>query len=250
MGFSWIALALVVCLVASCVRTAHGAAADGPQDRRVAERQQMVEAQLAARGIEDRRVLAALTSVPRHAFVTPEHEPDAYLDCPLPIGHGQTISQPYIVALMTEALELEPGDRVLEVGTGSGYQAAVLGVLCREVFTIEIVPELATRARRVLEELDQANVHVRTGDGYMGWPEEAPFDAVILTAAPDRVPTPLVEQLKPGGKLVLPVGETAYDQSLLRITKHDDGSTGVERLAPVRFVPMTGVVQDAAQGGR
>jgi protein-L-isoaspartate(D-aspartate) O-methyltransferase len=208
-----------------------------------AAREQMVRRQLAARGVRDPRVLDAMGRVPRHELVPPELRDEAYEDRPLPIGHGQTISQPYVVAAMSEALRLEGGERVLEVGTGSGYQAAVLGLLAREVYTIEIVAPLAERAAQDLERLGYANVHVRQGDGYRGWPEHAPFDAIMVTAAPDHVPQPLLDQLALGGRLVLPVGDT-LGQELVLVTR---GPEGFERkeLLPVRFVPMTG----EAEGG-
>jgi protein-L-isoaspartate(D-aspartate) O-methyltransferase len=202
----------------------------------MAERNQMVAAQIQARGVKDPRVLDAMRRVPRHRFIPTALEPEAYSDRPLPIGNAQTISQPYIVAYMTETLELEVGDSVLEIGTGSGYQAAVLGELVREVYTIEIVAELAGRATRTLADLGYANVHVRHGDGYAGWPEHAPFDAIMVTAAPDHVPDPLVQQLAVGGRLIIPVG--TGDQQLRLIRKTDSGI--VERTTiPVRFVPFT-----------
>lgn len=199
-------------------------------------RRQMVEQQIRARGVRDPRVLAAMEKVPRHAFVLPGNEHAAYSDSPLAIGHSQTISQPYIVAYMTEALRLAPDARVLEVGTGSGYQAAVLGELVAEVYTIEIVPPLAERASQVLARLGYENVHVRAGDGYGGWPDRAPFDAVIVTAAPDHVPEALVEQLRVGGRLVIPVGEA--DQDLFVFMRTEQGLREEARL-PVRFVPLT-----------
>ncbi|MBI2212902.1 MAG: protein-L-isoaspartate(D-aspartate) O-methyltransferase [Acidobacteria bacterium] len=204
------------------------------------ERRRMVETQLAARDIRDPKVLAAMKRVPRHLFVPENERRYAYGDGPLPIGQGQTISQPYIVAYMTQALELQPGDRVLEVGTGSGYQAAVLAELVKEVYTIEILPELARRAELVLIELGFTNVYVRAGDGYRGWPGKDPFDAIIVTAAPDHIPQPLIDQLKVGGKLVIPVG--AWDQEMLIITKTDKGVLE-RRTIGVRFVPMTGEAQ-------
>jgi len=209
---------------------------------RADERERMVAEQLADRGIRDPRVLAAVRAVPRHAFVHPSTQADAYQDGPLPIGQGQTISQPYIVGLMTEALELGPEDVVLEIGTGSGYQAAVLSRLAREVYTIEIVDSLASRAERTLKELGCSNVHVLHGDGYHGLPEQAPFDAIVLTAAPDHVPQGLVDQLAPGGRMVLPVGE--WDQDLVRV-RRGEGGVEEERLLPVRFVPMTGTSHGA-----
>ena len=198
-------------------------------------RHAMVERQVAARGVRDPAVLRAMRSVPRHRFV-PEASPRAaYSDRPLPIGHGQTISQPYIVAFMAEAAEIEPGDRVLEIGTGSGYGAAVLAELAEEVYTIEIVPELADRARAVLSRLGYDDVHVRTGNGWLGWPEHAPYDAVVVTAAPDEVPEALVEQLAVGGMLVVPVGTRFQELRVLRKTA--DGLVE-EASLPVRFVPM------------
>jgi len=200
-------------------------------------RERMVEEQIEARGVRSSRVLAALREVPRHEFVPLEERDRAYEDRPLPIGHGQTISQPYIVAVMTELLDLSGDERVLEIGTGSGYQAAVLGRLAREVYTIEIVPELARRAEVDLRRLGFANVHVRDGDGYRGWPEHAPFDAIVVTAAPEHVPQPLVDQLAVGGRLVVPVGDVSQD--LVLITRDADG-VREQRLLGVRFVPMTG----------
>ena len=188
----------------------------------------------------DPAVLDAMRSVPRHLFVPEALRDLAYEDGPLPIGEGQTISQPYIVALMTELLHLRPGDRVLEVGTGSGYQAAVLAHMKARVHTIEIIPSLARSARGVLEGLGYAEIHFRVGDGYAGWPEAAPFDAIMVTAAPDHVPKPLVDQLRLGGRLIVPVGSSF--QTLVAITRTPDG-TREERIIPVRFVPMTGEAQ-------
>ena len=206
-----------------------------------AERRRMVEEQIRRRGIKDPKVLAAVEQVPRHRFVPGELRAEAYSDRPLPIGYKQTISQPYIVALMTSLLGIKPGARVLEIGTGSGYQAAVLSRIAGDVYTIEIVSPLAERARRTLSELGYDNVHVRTGDGYKGWPNRAPFDAILVTAAPPIVPEPLLAQLKVGGRLVLPVG--SYFQNLTVYTKRPDGSFEKENVLPVRFVPMTGEVQ-------
>ncbi|MEE8467389.1 MAG: protein-L-isoaspartate(D-aspartate) O-methyltransferase [Planctomycetota bacterium] len=206
-------------------------------ERRADERRAMVERQIAARGVTDPAVLAALRHVPRHRFVPREMQPFAYADRPLPIGEGQTISQPYIVAFMTQALELEGDERVLEVGTGSGYQTAVLAEVAAEVYSIEIVPALARRAGALLEELECEGLHLRTGDGYRGWPEAAPFDAILVTAAPDHVPQPLVDQLAAGGVLVIPVGTRV--QEILRLRRTPDGIVR-ESLLPVRFVPMTG----------
>ncbi len=209
---------------------------DAPADFSAA-RERMVRSQLEARGVRDPRVLAAMRRVPRHELVPAESRAEAYQDRPLEIGHGQTISQPYVVAAMTEALELDGGERVLEVGTGSGYQAAVLAELAAEVYSIEIVAPLAERARADLARLGYGEVQVRTGDGYRGWPEAAPFDAIVVTAAPDHVPEPLLAQLADGGVLVLPVGERAQD--LVRIRRRGDEFER-ETLFGVRFVPMTG----------
>jgi protein-L-isoaspartate(D-aspartate) O-methyltransferase len=200
-------------------------------------RREMVNRQIEARGVQDSVVLDAMRVVPRHQFVPPQFAGEAYDDMPLPIGYGQTISQPYVVGAMTEALHLKPRDRVLEVGTGCGYQAAVLAEIVQEVCTIEIVEALGQRADSTLSSLGYKNIAARIGDGYRGWPEKAPFDAIIVTAAPDHVPPALVEQLVVGGRLVLPVGEE--DQSLIVITKTESGTTRRE-LFPVRFVPMTG----------
>jgi protein-L-isoaspartate(D-aspartate) O-methyltransferase len=197
----------------------------------------MVDDQLRARGITDSIVLAAMLKVPRHLFVPSGIVNSAYEDTALPLTHGQTISQPFIVAYMTQALELKGGEKVLEIGTGSGYQAAVLAEIVKEVYTIEILPELAKRAEEVLTSLGYKNIHFRTGDGYLGWPEYAPFDAIIVTAAPDHVPQPLVDQLKRGGRMIIPLGR--IDQKLLVIEKGDTGITRRSTI-PVRFVPMTG----------
>lgn len=196
----------------------------------------MIEDQIRSRGIRDERVLAAMGRVPRERFVPETYRADAYGDYPLPIGYNQTISQPYIVAYMTEAAEVGPEDKVLEIGTGSGYQAAVLAEIAREVYSIEIVGPLAERAEATLRDLGYTNVHVRHGDGYRGWPDAAPFDAIVVTAAPDHVPKPLVEQLAVGGRLVIPVGK--YVQEMQLITKTQAGVTE-ERTIPVRFVPLT-----------
>lgn len=200
-------------------------------------RKQMVAEQMRGRDIRDPRVLDALERVPRHLFVPEDQRAGAYADHPLPIGHGQTISQPYIVAFMTQALEVGRTDKVLEIGTGSGYQAAVLGELAGEVYTIEIVEPLAARATATLAELGYRNVHVRAGNGYAGWPEEAPFDRIIVTAAPDEVPQTLVDQLKVGGLMAVPVGTVIQDLQIMRKT---DGGMKVLQTLPVRFVPMTG----------
>jgi len=203
-------------------------------------RRQMVERQIISRGVKDARVIAAMKAVPRHRFVPPSRIQQAYLDEPLPIGESQTISQPYIVAFMTEQLRLKKHARVLEIGTGSGYQAAVLAQIADSVFTIEIIPELGRRAKEVLKELGYDNVFVKIGDGYNGWPEKAPFDAIIVTAAPPKIPPLLLEQLKAGGRMVLPVGE--FVQELVVVDKTDSGMH-MENVLPVRFVPMTGKIQ-------
>jgi protein-L-isoaspartate(D-aspartate) O-methyltransferase len=197
-------------------------------------REQMVQEQIIDRGVRDPRVLEALRKVPRHRFVPPAMQPSAYEDSALPIGLGQTISQPYVVAFMTEALELKPQDRVLEIGTGSGYQAAVLSLLVREVYSLEIVEQLGREAEARLKEMGYANVRVRIGDGYGGWPEAAPFDAIIVTAAPPDVPPALVEQLGPGGRMVVPVGR--YVQNLIRLRRT---AKGLEResLLPCPLFP-------------
>ncbi|CAM3406050.1 protein-L-isoaspartate(D-aspartate) O-methyltransferase [Corallococcus sp. ZKHCc1 1396] len=196
---------------------------------------------LARQGIRDRRVLAAIANLNRADFVPVQERGVAHEDVPLPIGHGQTISQPYVVALMSEALRLRGCERVLEIGTGSGYQTAVLALLAREVFTVEIVPELARPARRLLHRLGFNNVFFREGDGSLGWPEGAPYDAIIATAAPTEIPRALLRQLKPGGRMVIPVGAVDASQELLRIRRGQPGMLPrVERLLPVRFVPMTG----------
>jgi len=189
-------------------------------------------------GVRDRRVLDAIAKVPRHEFVYPHQVAHAYENRPLPIGEGQTISQPFVVASMSEALELDGDERVLEIGTGSGYQAAILAELAAEVFTIEIVPSLAERAKGLLARLGYANVHVRHGDGYAGWPAQGPFDAIAVTAAPDHVPEPLLEQLAVGGRMVIPVGPL-HAQELILLTRDESGIQR-SRFMHVRFVPMTG----------
>lgn len=197
----------------------------------------MVDEQLRRRGIKDERVLAAMEAVRREVFCPPEVREHAYEDKPLPIGYDQTISQPYIVGYMSEALQLSRGEKVLEVGTGSGYQAAVLARMGMRVYSVEVVPELAERARETLESLGY-EVHVRAGDGYVGWPEEAPFDAIIVTAAPESLPDELLDQLAPGGRMVVPVGPQYAGQELRRYRKDESGQVSVETLLPVRFVPM------------
>jgi protein-L-isoaspartate(D-aspartate) O-methyltransferase len=239
------AVAMVAVVTASCTRGGGDAAAPARQsvesvsDRTYSQmRGQMVAQQLAARDIADQRVLAALGRVPRHNFVPAQWQRWAYDDRPLPIGHGQTISQPYIVALMTQLADPKPNARALDVGTGSGYQAAVLAELTKHVYSIEIVAPLADEARRRLQSLGYENIEVRHGDGYRGWPEKAPFDVIIVAAAPDHVPQPLVEQLAPGGKMVIPVGD--WWQELTVVEKAEDGTVRRRSVAPVAFVPMTG----------
>ncbi len=209
-------------------------------DTFVGQRQRMVKTQIMARGVQDSLVLKAMTRVKRHRYVPENLQYAAYNDEPLPIGHGQTISQPYIVAYMTEALRLKGGEKVLEIGTGSGYQAAVLAEIAGDVYTIEIVEPLGKEAKAVLEEEGYQNIHCRVGDGYQGWPEAAPFDGIIVTAAPPSIPEPLIQQLKEGGRMIVPVG--TWFQDLILITKRK-GKVEKERLIPVRFVPMTGKIQ-------
>jgi protein-L-isoaspartate(D-aspartate) O-methyltransferase len=208
-------------------------------DPYAARRRAMVEHDLKGRGIGDQRVLAAMGRVPRHLFVAERERDDAYGDYPLPIGEGQTISQPYVVALMTEAARVKPTDRVLEIGTGSGYQAAVLAELVKEVYTLEIRKGLADAATNRLKALGYRNVAVRYGDGYFGWEEHAPYDAIIITAAANHIPPPLIRQLKEGGRLILPLGSTMFSQTLTLVTKRG-GELTVEELGGVAFVPMTG----------
>jgi protein-L-isoaspartate(D-aspartate) O-methyltransferase len=225
----FVAAALFGCRLSASEQDAPGA------DAYVRERERMVREQIESRGVRDARVLDAMRRVPRHELVPEDEREFAYEDRPLPIGRGQTISQPYVVAAMTEALALKGDERVLEVGTGSGYQAAVLSGLVRQVYTIELERELAERARQDLARLGYANVTVRHGDGYRGWPEHAPFDAIIVTAAPEEVPPALIEQLAVGGRLVIPVGR--YEQELLVLRRTEQGIER-EALFGVRFVPM------------
>lgn len=208
-------------------------------DLREAERKRMVEQQIKGRGVDDPLVLKAMNAVPRHLFVPPAQQRNAYRDSPLPIGYGQTISQPYIVAYMTAAIDAQPGQRVLEIGAGSGYQAAVLAEIVDEVYTVEIIPALAQRAAADLRRAGYEDVRVREGDGYYGWEEYAPYDAIVVTAAAPHIPPPLVEQLKPGGKMIIPVGSPFVVQQLMLVEKDADGSLSTQALMPVRFVPFT-----------
>jgi len=210
------------------------------------EREEMVRRQIAAPGrdVKDKRVLEAMTEVPRHLFVPDDQLKAAYADSPLPIGQGQTISQPFIVAFMTEALELKAGDKVLEIGTGSGYQAAVLTELTPSVYTVEIIKPLAEQATKRLEKLGYKTVKVKAADGYFGWEENGPFDAIIVTCAAGHVPPPLLKQLKPGGRMIIPVGGALETQYLIVVSKDKDDKVRTEEVLPVRFVPMTGRVQE------
>jgi protein-L-isoaspartate(D-aspartate) O-methyltransferase len=248
--FSSLAVASRTLGIALLLLTARSWACAAPEtvaDHYASARQRMVREQLAAPGrdITNSRVLAAMGKVPRHELVPADVRARAYADYPLPIGHGQTISQPYIVAFMTEKLDPRPSDRVLEIGTGSGYQAAVLSELVADVYTIEIVEPLARRAEQDLKRLGCTNVHVRAGDGYKGWAEAAPFDAVMVTCAPDHVPPPLVEQLKEGGRMIIPVSGPS-DQSLYLLEKKA-GKVQRRDVLPVRFVPMTGEARKPKQ---
>jgi protein-L-isoaspartate(D-aspartate) O-methyltransferase len=246
---------LLVMLLASCTEVSErSAATDQPQSRETSQqpheaeadinseqRQRMVAEQLAARDIIHRRVLDAMGRIPRHKFVPVTVRNRAYQDSPLPIGDRQTISQPYIVALMTQLVDPQRHHKALDIGTGSGYQAAVLAELVKNVYSIEIIESLASDARKRLQTMGYQNINVRHGDGYHGWESEAPFDMIIVAAAPDHIPQALVEQLAPGGKMVIPVGK--YFQTLLLIEKKPDGSVVQSEVAPVRFVPMTGAAR-------
>jgi len=228
-----IGLLFIALLVVSCGNKPP----DISESARSAARDRMVR-QLEWHGIRDKEVLVAMKTVPRHFFIPEKYRDtyDAYGDHPGPIGYGQTISQPYIVAYMTERLDLNPGEKVLEIGTGSGYQAAVLAALGAEVYSIEIVPELAEHARTVLSDQGIKNIHLLTGDGYKGWPEHAPFDAIIVTCGPEKIPRDLVEQLRDGGRMILPLGDRFHQR--LVICRKKDGEVVVEEDLPVRFVPM------------
>jgi protein-L-isoaspartate(D-aspartate) O-methyltransferase len=240
-GFKWVPVVMTVAVVATAwlVRGGESEGEAMDEDYRN-QRLQMVEKQIARRGVSDLRVLEAMRSVPRHEFVPETFRNEAYDDHPLPIGQGQTISQPYIVALMTEALALRGGERVLELGTGSGYQAAVLAAIVDSVFTIEYFPRLAEEADRTLARLGYANVEVRTGDGWWGWAEKAPFDAAIVTFAAPEIPPAVFEQLRIGGRICVPIGPAAGTQELIVVTKGEKGTTDRRSLGAVRFVPVRG----------
>lgn len=212
----------------------------GGTDNYAISREKMVEKQIVKRGITDEKVISAMAKVPREEFVPLEYKPHAYIDSPLPIGYDQTISQPFIVALMTYLIDLKGGEKVLEIGTGSGYGAAVLAEISKEVYTIEIIEGLADSAKERLAKLGYDNIKVKCGDGFFGWEEYAPYDAIVVTCAPGYIPQPLVDQLKAGGKMVIPVGD--YFQELILVTKTDEGIKE-ESIIPVRFVPMKGEVE-------
>lgn len=240
-------IAIILCFsVLGCVQDKHNQTGEFKKTNPESENQyrsarmRMIKEQLVSpgRGITNKSVLKAMEEVPRHKFVPAQYRDSAYADSPLPIGEGQTISQPYIVAYMTELLDPQPTDRVLEIGTGSGYQAAVLSCIVSNVYTIEILESLGEHAKTTLDELGYDNVHVKIGDGYKGWPEHAPFDGIIVTCAPENVPRPLVEQLKEGGRIVVPVGKLFYQE--LYLLQKEDGEITRRAVLPVRFVPMTG----------
>lgn len=238
-SLSFLLTAILLSLV--CLETACGIKEDlsnYDEATYARERTKMVAWQIRARGIKDPRVIKAMQSVPRHLFIPKDLRLHSYEDTPVPIGSGQTISQPYIVAFMTELLKPNENDTVLEVGTGSGYQAAILAEIVKQVFTIEINEELGLQAKERLKEIGYTNIDVRIGDGYNGLPDEAPFDAIIVTAAPTHIPQPLVNQLKPGGRMVIPVGPSYETQSLILITKKEDGGIWKETITLVRFVPL------------
>ena len=240
--------ALVAAMAMATAFAGLAASGDGPApDTKVAARNKMVQQHLVERGIKDPRVLDAFRTVPRHKFLPPDTQRMAYDDESIPIGEGQTITPPYDVAFMTEALEPKPTDKVYEVGTGSGYQASILSRLVRDVYSVEIHAPLGRRAAEVIKEVGYTNVHTRIGDGYAGWPEAAPFDAIIVTCAPTKVPPPLIEQLKEGGRIVIPLGGKFDQRVHLMIEK--DGKLVDKVLRPTLFVPMTGKAQREAAGG-
>lgn len=237
--------AVTVCVTTAMAGLCYGQVSEFREAEYMKQREKMLTRDITSRGVRNADVLKAVRSVPRHRFVTEGLTGQAYADRPLPIGQGQTISQPYIVAYMTELLDVDQNDVVLEVGTGSGYQAAVLAELVKQVYTIEIVPELGARAEQVLKQQGYTNVLVKIGDGYQGWPDHAPFDGIIVTAAPDHIPEPLIEQLKPGGRMVIPVGPDGLVQHIMLVTKQEYGAVHRKKMLPVRFVPLTG-----KEGGR
>ena len=241
MKTSYLNLPFVFLLTSSCLPLAQNHSSSPEEDFK-RQRREMVRHQLETRDIRNPRILEVMRRVPRHEFVPEENRPYSYTDSPLPIGEKQTISQPYIVALMSQTANPQPHHRALEIGTGSGYQAAVLGELVQDVYTIEIIPALAERSRKRLSELGYDNIHLRQGDGYRGWPEKAPFDIILVTAAARRIPDPLLEQLAEGGRLVMPVGSIRGAQVLTLVTKKD-GKLRRDRITGVRFVPMTGEAQ-------
>ena len=236
---------VLICLFFACSQNGNGKGYQqektADQDIYTPKRLAMVERQIQWRGVKDTLVLTAMRKVPRHEFVPANLKQIAYSDRPLPIGENQTISQPYIVALMTEYLGLKGGEKVLEIGTGSGYQAAVLAEIAKQVYSIEIIHSLGIAAKKKLKAMGYKNIHVIIGDGYLGLPDQAPFDCVIVTAAPDHIPQPLIEQLKPGGRMIIPVGN--YRQKLILITKLTNGKIKKKSVLPVIFVPMTGKAQ-------
>jgi protein-L-isoaspartate(D-aspartate) O-methyltransferase len=220
------------------ISIANGKEAKYTEEGYAQQREMMVEQQIEARGVKNKKVLDAMNSVPRHLFVPEGYRRGSYFDQPLPIGLGQTISQPYIVALMTEMLDVDNDDIVLEIGTGSGYQAAVLSTIVKKLYTIEIVEELGLQAAERLKSLGYDNVKVKISDGGLGWPEKAPFDAIMVTAAAPKIPEPLIKQLKPGGRMVIPVDNNFYSQDLLIVEKDEDGNIETRNTIPVRFVPL------------
>jgi len=229
---------ILSCLFLQAINSAFAQRRDAYREKRL----EMVELYIEREGVSDKRVLKAMRTVPRHEFVPPRQRRRAYLDLPLAIGHRQTISPPFVVAYMTETIEPKPEDKVLEIGTGSGYQAAVLSGLVRDVYTIEIVESLGRGAAKVLDRLGYENVHVKVGDGYQGWPEHAPFDKIIVTCSPEAVPRPLVEQLKEGGRMIIPLGERY--QQVFHLFEKQDGELVQTRLIPTLFVPMTGISEE------
>lgn len=235
-----LAFCIAALVTSGCQPYGQSTAALSSADSFAQEREEMVVRQLEGRDITDQGVLQAMRMTPRHEFVPTDQTRYAYEDRPLPIGEGQTISQPYIVALMTQAIDVQPGDRILEIGTGSGYQAAILAELTDEVYSIEIIDGLGRRAAQRLSELGYSRIHTRIGDGYYGWEEYAPYDAIIVTCAPDHIPHPLVAQLKAGGRMVIPVGPPGAYQSLWLLEKQPNGEVKTRNLGGVSFVPMTG----------